>query len=373
MIIFKYLAKQVFLSMLSVTIILLMVFLSGRFIRYLEQAASGRLSPEIVFAILAYRLPEFLQMILPVGFLLGILLAYGRMYVESEMTVLHSCGMSERKLLQISFVFALCVSLVVGVMSLYIAPLGFQQAKQLLLEQSKRTEFEALTSGRFQSFHSDERVTYIGSISPDKKTLNDVYIVEPASAVQIFAASGTLDINVQNKEKYLILHNGTRYEGRPGEINFRVVSFETYGLRIEDNEVKETPSSYDTISIPTRTLLARKDNIAVAELQWRFSLPLMLPILCLVAVCMSPVNPRQGRFLKVFPAFLFYVVYLGLLSYARKQVEQGLLPPWIGLWSIHLVFLILSLILLVRHQLLKLLERWFVKPVKYLISDHETR
>lgn len=343
--------------MISVTIVLLMVFLSGRFVRYLDQAASGRISPEIVFAILAYRLPEFLQMILPAGFLLGILLAYGRMYAESEMTVLHSCGMSDGKLLKMSFIFALVVSVIVGLMSLYVAPLGFQQARKLLTEQSKMTEFDMLSSGRFQSFHSDERVTYIGSISPDKKTLSDVYIVEPETAVQIYASSGTLDLNKLENEKYLILHDGMRYEGRPGTIDFRVVAFDTYGILIEDNEVKESPSSYDIISIPTKMLLTRDDNSAAAELQWRISLPLMLPILCIVAVAVCPVNPRQGRFLKIFPAFLFYVAYLGLLSYARKQVEQGSWSPSAGLWSIHLVFFILSLILASRHGLTHLVRR----------------
>jgi len=373
LIIFRYLAKQVLFSMLSVTVVLLMVFLSGRFVRYLEQAATGRLSPEILLPILAYRLPEFLQMILPVGFLLGILLAYGRMYVESEMTVLHSCGMSDQRLLGMSLIFALFVSLIVGLMSLYITPWGFQQAKRLLVEQSKMSGFEILTSGRFQSFHSDERVTYISSISPDKKTLYEVYIAEPKSDVQIFAESGILDINSQTDEKYIILHNGTRYQGRAGEINFKVVSFDTYGLRIEDNEVNETPSSYDTISIPTQTLLTRNDNTASAELQWRISLPLSVPILCLIAVSMSPVNPRQGRFLKIFPAFLLYVFYLGLLSYARTKVEQGTLPTSIGLWSIHLIFFVLSLILFSREKLFCLFKRLLNKKTKSGVSSIATQ
>ena len=97
------------LSMLAVTLVLLLIFMSGRFIKYLAKAASGGISPEILLAIMAYRLPGFLELILPLGFFIGILMAYGRMYLESEMTVLHACGYSQRRLVVTSLLFSLCV------------------------------------------------------------------------------------------------------------------------------------------------------------------------------------------------------------------------------------------------------------------------
>src|SRR3546814_5551804 len=68
----------------------------GRFIKYLAQAASGALDPGSLFLIMGFRLPGFLQLILPLGLFLGILLAYGRLYLDSEMTVLSATGMSQQ-------------------------------------------------------------------------------------------------------------------------------------------------------------------------------------------------------------------------------------------------------------------------------------
>ena len=98
-IVFRYLTRQVIISMLAVSGILLLVFMSGRFIKYLADAAAGELAGDVLFQIMAYRFPGFLELILPLGFFIGILLAYGRMYLESEMTVLFACGVSDKQLL----------------------------------------------------------------------------------------------------------------------------------------------------------------------------------------------------------------------------------------------------------------------------------
>ncbi len=126
-IIFRYLIRQIMVSMLAVSGILLLVFMSGRFIKYLADAAEGEIAAGVLFAIMGgYRFPPgFLELILPLGLFIGILLAYGRMYLESEMTVLFACGVSEKQLLAKTLLGALPVMLVVGgAMSLYISPWG---------------------------------------------------------------------------------------------------------------------------------------------------------------------------------------------------------------------------------------------------------
>lgn len=350
MIIFRYLARQVFVSMFSVTLILLLVFMSGRFIRYLERVAAGRLSADILFPVMAFRLPEFLQLILPLGFYIGILLAYGRMYLESEMTVLHSCGMSKNKLLRTSLSLSAIVAIFIGTISLYLTPWGFLQAKTLLTENSKLSAFELISPGRFQSQPSEGRVIYVGNMSKDKKNLYDVYVSEPSSQVQIYAESGLMDINETNGEKFLVLSNGTRYTGTPGEYDFQVTEFQKLGVKFENHSANEA-TTYKITSIPTSELIGANDLASIAELQWRISLPFLAPIVCLLAVSFSQVNPRQGRFLHLFPAMLIYVTYIALLTTARKKVEKGDLSPTLGLWSVHIIFLLLAIILLNRDKI----------------------
>src|SRR5690554_1890877 len=114
-IVFRYLIRQIMVSMVAVSGILLLVFMSGRFIKYLGNAAEGEIPAGVLFSIMAYRFPGFLELILPLGLFIGILLAYGRMYLESEMTVLFACGVSDRELLQKTLIGAIPVMLVVEI------------------------------------------------------------------------------------------------------------------------------------------------------------------------------------------------------------------------------------------------------------------
>ena len=107
LIIFRYLSRDLLITSLAVSAILLTIFLSGKFSDYLDDAAQGKLAVDVLFTIIAYRMPNLLELILPLGFYLAILLAYGRMYIESEMVVLSATGMSQWQLVRITLVPAM--------------------------------------------------------------------------------------------------------------------------------------------------------------------------------------------------------------------------------------------------------------------------
>ena len=365
MIIFRYLAKQVLVSMLAVTFILLLVFMSGRFIKYLAKAASGGISPDVLLSIMAYRLPGFLELILPLGFFIGILLAYGRMYLESEMTVLHACGYSNRRLLMVTLCYSCVVAIFVGALSLFFTPMGMQKVESILFEQSKLTEFEMLFPGKFQSLKSGASTIYTEALSDDKKTMLNVFISEKSEKNNthnlVYAESGTQRIDAQTGERFLELHNGASYEGNPGALDYHVIEFESYSVLVEGSNEEQGAVKEEAVS--TRELWLSADLESQALLQWRISLPLLVPIVTLLAVSVSRVNPRQGRFFHLFPAMMMYVGYLGLLIVARKSVGKGELPVWFGLWGVHLLFFVLSIALLTKEQWLGRIRRKRYKVV----------
>lgn len=330
------------ISMLAVSGILLLVFMSGRFIKYLAEAAAGELAGDVLFQIMAYRFPGFLELILPLGFFIGILLAYGRMYLESEMTVLFACGMSDRQVLGKTLLASIPVMLTVGAMSLYVSPWGMKQVEAIFNEQRKATEFEMLAPGRFQDLESGGRVTYTEGLSDDKRVLEGVFIAEYGreGLTIITAESGSQLIDQKTGSRFLILEEGGRFEGLPGQLEYQVTGFDAYGLKIQsgggrDKELEEGISTLD---------LMASDNLEDrALLHWRFTLPLIVPIVTLLAVRLSRVNPRQGRFFHLLPAMLVYVTYLGLLIVARDALASGKVPEWIGMLWVHAIFLALGL------------------------------
>ena len=178
MIVFRYLAREVLITMSAVSATLLVIIMSGRFIRYLAQATRGIIDPSVLLWIMAFKIPGFLQMILPLGLFLGILLAYGRLYMDSEMTVLTATGMSQQRLMLYSLAPALLVALLVAWLSLGLTPKGAEQADRILNDQDSLTEFDTLEAGRFQKMRNSDRVTYVESLTKDRTELGGVFISE---------------------------------------------------------------------------------------------------------------------------------------------------------------------------------------------------
>ncbi|MCU1719528.1 LPS export ABC transporter permease LptF [Pseudomonas sp. 5P_3.1_Bac2] len=352
MIVFRYLSREVLLTMSAVSAVLLIIIMSGRFIRYLAQAAQGALDPGVLLWIMAFRIPGFLELILPLGLFLGFLLAYGRLYLDSEMTVLSATGMSQQRLLGYSMLPAVVVAVLAGWLSMGLAPQGVGHVAKILNQQSTLTELDTLEPGRFQSMKNGLRVTYAESLADDRKELSGVFISEKQltragdkerGIAVLVADKGHQEIKADGS-RYLILQNGYRFDGNPGQANYRAIKYETYGVLLPKPEVAADVTERE--AMPTHALLGSDDKRLQSELQWRLSMPILVFVVTLLAVPLSRVNPRQGRFLKLLPAILLYMAYLSLLIAARSALDKGKIPPVLGLWWVHLIFAAVGALLL---------------------------
>lgn len=351
MIVFRYLSRELLVTLSAVSAVLLVIIMSGRFIKYLAQAAQGVLDPGVLLMIMGFRMPGFLQLILPLGLFLGILLAYGRLYLDSEMTVLSATGMSPPRLLAYSLGPATLVALLVAWLSLGLAPKGLAEVTRILNEQDMLTEFDTLVPGRFQTLRDGSRVTYTRELSEDRTQLGGVFISETTSSASgkarglavLVAERGRQEIQPDGS-RYLVLENGRRYDGRPGQADYRVIEYATYGILLPRPQMSVELGELE--SLPTRDLLGSDDARHRHELQWRLSLPLLVFVVTVLAVPLSRVNPRQGRYLKLLPAILLYMAYLSLLIAARSALDKGRIPEALGLWWVHVLFLAIGLLLL---------------------------
>lgn len=356
MILFRYLAREVFFSMFAVSTVLLLIIMSSRFVKYLSEAASGKLSPDVLFGVMGYRMPGFLELVLPLGLFIAILLAYGRLYMDSEMTVMSACGMSQKRLVAYTFYPALFVAIIVGSLSLWVSPLGMQRAQELLASQGERSDFDLLKPARFMSSQGGNSVTYIRDLTEDRAKMEQVFIAEMASQEEggrlklavILADWGEQVTDEETGLRYLRLHNGRRYSGRPGDLDYQVMEFERYtkALKVKKSNARRELKSD---AIRTSELWRSDEPKDIAALHWRFSLPFLVLMVSLLAVPLSKTSPRQGRYIQMIPAILLYVVYLVSLQAARGRVEGG--AHFMSFWAVHLVFLVIALILLLLPSL----------------------
>ena len=342
-IIFRYLARDLLATTAAVAVVLLMVVMSSRFVQYLADAAEGKIDPNVIFAIMGYRLPAFLDLILPLAFFLAVLLSYGRLYQDSEMTVLHACGISQMRIAAYTLAVALVVAGIVASLSLWLSPQGMARAEVLIDAQKIRGEFDAMEGGKFYPLRGGKGVSYAEQIR-ENGHMEKIFLVEAGAdaageprMVIVVAERGEPKRSDQGQAAYLVLSNGHRYQGVPGRADFEVTRFAEYGQRLPKPTPRNRPGWSE--SVPTSVLRQSTDPEHVAALQWRYSTALLVLVVTLMALPLSRTDPRKGRFARILPAVFLYIVYLVSLNAARGAVEAGALSPTLGLWWIHLIFI----------------------------------
>ncbi len=359
MIIFRYFVKEVLGTSIAVTSILLLIFLSNQFIRFLTITAAGKLAAMQILYLLALEIPQLLCFLLPLGLYIGFLLAYGRLYADSEMVVLKTCGLSSRRLMAYTMSMALVIFLIVSFLSFFVNPY-IATTRNRVLDQIKNTSaLESILPGSFQAVESGSKVYYVENMSNDRQQLKGIFEADeidtgdnvvPEAWNVLAASSGYLHQDSKTGDKFIIANQGHRYQGIPGDNEFRIVQFQNYGLRISS---APTLKSNDSDGMTTRHLISQlmQHNVAAAaELQWRLAMPLSVLLLALLSLPMSQVKPRQGKFAKIFPAVLIYIIYANMILVAQSWLEQGTIVPSLGLWWIH-ASLLLTIIVLIGLQL----------------------
>jgi len=355
--ILRYLTKDILIHMVAVSFVLLVIIVSGRFVKYLAEAAVGDLAADVLLPIMLYRLPGFLELIIPLGLFIGILMSYGRLYSQSEMVVLAATGMSPSRLAGYTLVPGVLVMLLVAFLSLVVTPLGAARSAALLNDPSSSQALQSLVAGRFQTRRASNLVSYAESIDSQSGVMQSVFLSQKADAdgdpprmVLTVAREGEVLFDRETGARYLELRQGYRYVGMPGQLDYEIVRFERFGELIPEPEGGvRTAAPVDGRS--TRQLLHSGTAEDRAAVYWRLSLPLMVPIVAIIALCLSNTDHRRGRYVMMAPAFLIYLAYLMSLASARSAVEDGASLAGQKFVITHAVFLLLAVILLYRSAL----------------------
>ena len=344
----RFVLREVAQTWLAVTGVLVAVLLSNQLSRVLGQAADNQYGRRIVFDLIALGAVMNLSVIVPVGLLLAVVLTLGRMYHDSEMAALQACGFAPTRLLAPLFCFAAVIAVGLGWLVFFQVPRADNEAQRLRQAALKEAQFGQLDAGRFRSFSGGEAVFYAERVDREG-VLHNVFVQrESVGRIEVaLADTATYSKASANGVHLVTLYNGRRYEGMPGRSDFRVIEFREHGIPIATPA--DVAGTQDPDTKPTRELLRSAAAVDIAQLQFRASTPIMALVLTLIAVPLSRLRPRQGRYARVGFAMVVYFVYSNLLSAAKVWVEKGDLPPLIGVWWVHLLALALGVFLLMRE------------------------
>lgn len=352
MLILRYLLKETFKSQLAVFLVLMAIFITQKFVRVLADASNGDIPAGLVMGFLALKTPELAATILPLSVFLGIMMAHGRLYVDSEMTVMRACGISEWYVARIMLILAFLMAMLTGFLTLWLAPMATETEYQIEDQLASESGLTALLPGRFEETANKKAVLFVQEIDGENQ-LKNVFVAQhdpdkSEEAVHVVYANGGYVMEDADGSQKLVLTDGLQYEGQQGSRDYRVVQFQEYQVQIAEQAAEKRRRKMTAFS--TQQLLQDGSSDAVAEFHWRLAIPLSIFFLVIIAVPLSSVNPRQGRFGRLMPGLLLYLGYFLLLMMGRKVLEDGKIPSFMGLWWVHFIMLTIGITLILKGR-----------------------
>lgn len=349
MIIHRALYREISITAAAIVVVLVVVFVLFGVTSALGRTVRGDLAETIVLQLIGWQTLRRLDLLIPLGFYLAVLLTFSRWYRDSEMTVLAACGVGLSQLLRPVLIVAGVVACLVAGISFVLTPLATRAIDAVKAEGSQRPEITGVTAGSFTEAAAGGRILYAESVSPNGR-LERIFLNNPSQGRPrvILAREAYPFTNKQNGDRFVMLLNGWGYEGTPGLPDYQIVHFDTYAVRLEQKPIIPPPAT--TEGTRTRDLIAARTVEASAEWHWRLSKPMLVFVLALYAMGLAYTDARRGRLANLFVAILIYFIYSNMLGVGQTLIRRGQVPSELGLWWVHAVMIAIAALLLYQRN-----------------------
>ena len=346
MILYRYIARELLSSFLGVTFVLFLIYLGGLMMRVLPDVSNGSIPIEQFLPIISVKILEELIIGIPFSFFLALIVSIGKLLSEHELIAAYACGFQRSKLMMVVTALALFLSLLVGIVSISLAPLADQHYRKIMAEIEQSSELNSIVAGRFVGL-SGGGLIYAES-GNNKTGFNKVSIFDSTSnKYSVINAERLSGIKSTDSGKIFLFENGTKTTLLRESREVKKTVFDEYGVLVEKKNVMPAHSMY---GVPTSVLWSSQDPLHIAELQWRLSLPLMVLILGMVAVSVSRYKPRSGKYGRLFSGIVIYLIYSQLIMNAKVGIVQQTIPPIIGMWWVHLSVVLIFITLFIYQE-----------------------
>lgn len=352
MILTKYLTKEVLKSQIVVFFILILIFFSQQLIKVLGQASSGKITSDIIAYLLALSLPIMSQLVLPLCLFIGILISYGALYSQSQITAMNACGLSYKKLISPVIKISIFTALIASFNVFYLSPKALNLQLEVIANTKANPSLSMISAGRFIKTQ-DNLVLFIDKIKDDK--IENLYLFQGRnnnSPNAFNASSGKLSkINDETRrfslndassleilnDKYLI-----NSEIRNSSFNKYLLDLNIIQTTVKDDKTERMSLKQLLNSLNNNPSNEEKFNLN-NELAWRISLVLSVILMAFIAIPLSYVNPRSSRMSKLLPALLIYLIYFLLTLSLKSSAQKMNLNPVNGVLIINFIYLLLGL------------------------------
>ena len=343
----RMVAAELAKTLSAVLGVLVVIIVSRKFLNILAKAIEGELSGETIFQLLGFKILSATAQLLPAALFMATLTVLGRMYRDHEMSVLASSGVGSSRVYRAMSWLVLPVCGLATILALQVMPWSERQAQALMKKDEKSADIRGIKPGRFNEFSQGDVILYAEELNEDN-SMHKIFVQsrQRDKTGVVIAENGRLKRNELN-EYFVVLQNGRRYQGIPGQADFIISEFEEYAVRIDGPE-GET-ASLKREAADSVMLWYSHTPRELAELQKRLAVPFGVLFLSFLAVPLAKIAPRSGVYGNVFTAFLIYVVYEN-----AQKITQGLLmtekiPLWLSYSGVYFFLLVIAGVLFIRN------------------------
>ena len=338
-ILFRYVLREFVSAWLVVMLALTVMVCGSQFARALERAADAHIPngivPHLLFALFVQSLPITGALSLVVG----IALALGRLGHDSEFSAMSAAGLSLWRIGRPTLIVAFAFSLAIAWLTLVVVPRMATREQALLAEGYRLAQLAAFQPGRFTQLPNSDTVIHVRALDPDGLLHQLVIARRDSDRLEVITARRARIIpRADGRGIQVEAFDGVRVEGVPGQGAGRQIRFGSLTTHLDVGDVPRYRASRDFR--PTAELLASDAAPDIAELQWRWSLPLMCAVLVCLSLPLSRLRPRQSRYARLFPVLAVFFVYVNALISARNVIAHGSLASVPGMWMVHAAFLV---------------------------------
>jgi lipopolysaccharide export system permease protein len=340
----KMIIQDLLKTLLSVLTVIVVIIVSRKFIRVLDDAIAGQVSNETLLSILGLKTIVASVEFLPVALFMAVLMVMGRMYRDQEMAAVASSGGGAGIIYRAVFLLVFPLSVLSVGLSLYVSPWAESQVDKLMQQGQDSADLRGVAAGKFSEYSQGDLVFYVEKISADKK-MHNVFVQNRQSGNVAIINAESARLTDLPDGKYIIFEHGEQVQGQPGTLNYVIEQFAEYAVRIEEKVSVATVNRQALAG----DLLWGSDNILyIAELQRRFSIPLGAMLLSFIAVPLAQMSPRSGVYGNMFAGFLIYFSYGNLVRVSQSWVMSEIIPAWLGGAGVNILLLLIGSFLLAR-------------------------
>ncbi|SEH19446.1 lipopolysaccharide export system permease protein [Sphingopyxis sp. YR583] len=351
----RYIARLIFFPMLGTLVLSAMLLVLEKMLRLFDFVATEGGPVSVVWRMLANLIPEYLSLGIPIGLMLGILLAFRRLATSSELDVLKGVGMSFGRLMRVPFAYAIALAALNLAIVGFIQPVARYAYEGLQFELRSGALGASIKVGEFTKL-GDRMTLRIEESYNDGRSLRGIFVrgeQKDGQRVSATAARGQFLATDDPNTIILRLSQGVLIHESPKFAVPRVLTFDNHDLpiplpKIEAFRLRGGADREMTIpelfvagkdksqSVQTRLESRANFHFRIVEVMSMFLIPL-------IAIALAIPPKRSTSSLGVFLSIVLLVTQHKINQYAEDMGARGVVDPLIALWVPYLLFAALAI------------------------------